>query len=313
MGNGGDIGLRHLKALSVLLQVRSLTRAAELLDTSQPAVSKLLARLRTHFGDPLFVREGMSMLPTPRAMEIAEPLRSLLAVSDELQISEATFDPTSSQREFKVAVTDVGMAHFVPLLMRALERAGKNLRLKAIPLDRRNILGVLQGHEADIAFGEFPNVEGSVRRQNIYVDPFVSVARRGHPRTKSLTDAKSFLRERHILVTASHTGHAAHESLEKALLAKLDESNVSVRVPSFVAAALVASHTDAIGTVPSRLAERLARDLPLQTIKPPIPLPRIEVGQIWHERYDRDSAHRWLRSTIFGLFRRPYQAKRDAR
>jgi len=119
-----DISLRHLKALSLLLEVRSLTKAAEILDVNQPTVSKMLARLRSHFGDPLFVRNGLLMQPTPRALELMEPLRGLLAISDDLKASTPTFNPSTSIREFKVLVGEVGMIHFVPPLMRDLEQSG---------------------------------------------------------------------------------------------------------------------------------------------------------------------------------------------
>jgi DNA-binding transcriptional LysR family regulator len=299
--NDSDISLRHLKTLSLLLEVCSLTKAAEILGTNQPTVSKTLARLRSHFGDPLFVRVGLSMQPTPRALEIAGPLRGMLAVSDHIHAATAAFDPTTSEREFKVLVSEVGMIHHVPTLMQKLERAGRGLRLRAVPLDSRHVSVKLESGEADIAFGAFPREVGGLRRQKLYVDPYVSVVRRGHPRLDRLSRPDELLRERHIMVTASSTGHAAHEQLERAMMSKLDPDLVYVRVPSFVTAAFVASRTDAVCTMPAKLASYLVRDLPLVVLKPPLALPRIEVAQVWHERVNRDPGHRWLRSTIFDM------------
>src|SRR5580692_6384918 len=88
-----DIGLRHLRVLSLLLEVGSITRAAQILDTTQSSVSKILAKLRVHFGDPLFVRVGLSLRPTPRAIELAQPLRGLLTASDAMRSSTSSFDP----------------------------------------------------------------------------------------------------------------------------------------------------------------------------------------------------------------------------
>ena len=96
-----DVTLRHLKVLSLLLDVRSLTKVAEILDVNQPTVSKMLARVRLHFGDPLFVRAGLLMQPTPRALGLMEPLRGLLAASDDLKASTSSFDPATSEREFR--------------------------------------------------------------------------------------------------------------------------------------------------------------------------------------------------------------------
>jgi len=298
-----DIGLRHLKTLHLLLEVRSLTKVAEVLDIGQPTVSKMLAKLRSHFGDPLFVRVGLMMEPTPRALDLAEPLRGLLAVSDDLKASNTDFAPKTSAREFRVLVSEVGMIHLVPPLMRSLEAAGTGLRLRAVPLDSRHVSAKLEGGEADIAIGAFPREIGQLRRQKLYVDSYASLVRKGHPRLNLLGRPDAFLRERHTLVTGSSTGHAAHAQLEKVLLSRLAPENIQLRVPSFISCAFVACQSDAIGTMPERLAAYLVRELPLEMIKTPLPLPRFDIAQVWHERFNRDSGHRWLRRRIFDLFR----------
>src|ERR1700692_2884557 len=95
-----DVSLRHLRVLTLLLEVGGLTHAAQILDTTQPTISKILTKLRAHFGDRLFVRVGLAMHPTPKAMELAQPLKELLTHSAALRASAATFDPRSSTREF---------------------------------------------------------------------------------------------------------------------------------------------------------------------------------------------------------------------
>lgn len=302
--NETDISLRHLKVLDLLLKVRSLTKAADIMGINQPSVSKMLGRLRAHFGDPLFVRVGLMMHPTPRALALAEPLRELLAVSDAITVSPTAFDPRTSEREFKVLVSEVGMIHLVPPLMRALERAGDGLRLRAVPLDSRVVSSKLESGEADIALGVFPRESGKLRRQKLYVDTFVSVVRKNHPRLASMKQPDGFVRERHILVTASSTGHGAHEQLEKVLLSRIAPERIQLRVPSFVSCAHVAYQFDAIGTLPEKFARYLSRELPLEYFKPPLVLPRIEIAQVWHERLNRDAGHRWLRAQVFDLFRR---------
>jgi DNA-binding transcriptional LysR family regulator len=110
-------------------------------------------------------------------------------------------------------------------------------------------------------------------------------------------------------VTSSSTGHAAHQLLEKTLLSKLEPSQIQISIPSFVTCAFVASRTDAIGTLPERLASYLATDLRLAMFTPPLPLPTVDIEQFWHERVTRDSGHRWLRSRIFALFGRQNPTK----
>jgi DNA-binding transcriptional LysR family regulator len=297
-----DISLRHLRVLTLLLEVRSLTRAAEILETTQPSISKVLGKLRGHFGDPLFVRVGLEMHPTPKAIELAQPLKGLLTTSDAMRAASAAFDPTTSTREFSVLVTEVGMIQLVPPIMRRLETEGPGLRLKALPLDSRQFGARLEAGEADIALGTFPGVAGTMRRQRLYSDGIVSVVRKDHPRLAQLSRADAFLRERHIVVTSSNTGHAAHRLLEQVFAAKLDNDRVQLRLPSFVAAAIVASRTDAAATMPERLAQYLAKDLGLAVFRTPLNLPRIEIGQFWHERVHQDRGHRWLRTVICDLF-----------
>jgi DNA-binding transcriptional LysR family regulator len=136
--NDADLRLRDFKVLSVVLRERSLTRAAEALNTTQPSVSKVLARLRIHFGDPLFVRNGQAMNPTPRALEIAAPLQSLLIAADTLCTPTPSFDPRTSDRTFKILTADTGFALLLPALLRKIATDGATLTLQAVPLDSRH-------------------------------------------------------------------------------------------------------------------------------------------------------------------------------
>jgi DNA-binding transcriptional LysR family regulator len=296
-----DVSLGDLAALVLLLEVGSLTRAAESLRISQPSLSKILGRLRTHFGDPLLVRVGLSMRPTPKAEQLLEPLRGLLAASDLLRASTRDFDAASSDREFSILVTDVGMIQTVPVLMRRLEARGPKLRLRALPLDARPLEARLEAGEADLAIGAFPQAAPTLRRQGLYADPFASVVRRGHPRLGELRGVDGFMRERHIVVVASSTGHAAHRRLERAFAAALRPEQVLVRAPSFVACAFLASRTDGVATIPLKLAEFLAEDLGLELFEPPLGLEPIGIDQFWHERMQQDRGHRWFRAEVFDL------------
>ena len=295
-----DVSLGDLAALVLLLEVGSLTRAAESLQISQPSLSKVLRRLRAHFGDPLLVRVGLSMRPTPKAEQLLEPLRGLLAASDLLRASTRDFDPASSDREFSILVTEVGMIQTVPVLMRRLEARGPNLRLRALPLDTRPLEARLEAGEADLAIGAFPQAAATLRRQSLYADPFASVVRRGHPRLSGLRGTDGFRRERHIVVVASPTGHAAHRRLERAF-GVLAPEQVLVRVPSFLACAFLASRTDGVATIPLKLAEFLAGDLGLELFEPPLGLEPIGIDQFWHERMQQDRGHRWFRAEVFDL------------
>jgi DNA-binding transcriptional LysR family regulator len=296
-----DLRLHDLRTLSVVLRERNLTRAAELLDTAQPAISKILAKLRTHFGDPLVIRNGHAMQLTPKAVEMTGPLRNLLDASDDLRVTPG-FDPSTSDRVFKLLVTDVGTIVFLPPLLTRMANEGGNLTLRAVPLDSRHFELKLESGEADLALGAFPTAPSGLRRQRLYFARYLSVARRHHPRLARLRTSAGFRTTHHIIVMASDLGHAAHRMVQHALEAEIAPERVLLRMSSFIAAAIIASRTDGVATVPEHVATHLAEQLGLETFKPPIQLPKYEIAQYWHERSHRDPGHRWLRKACFDLF-----------
>lgn len=297
-----ELNLREMRVLQGLLRERSITRTAQLLETTQPAISKTLTHLREQFSDPLFVRNGHAMQPTAKALDMAEPLRVLLDAADGLRAQSAAFDPATSDRLFSLLLTDVGMIRFLPPLIARLAAIAPNVSVRAVPLDSRNFEVKLETGEADLALGAFPQAAAYLRRQRLFSDGYLSVMRKRHPRLLTSQTRHGFLSERHILVTASETGHAAHRAAQRVLASQIAPSNILLRVPSFIAGAIVAAETDGIATLPANLANSIAAPLGLVAFKTPVALPRIEIAQYWHERYHRDAAHRWIRSIAFDLF-----------
>jgi DNA-binding transcriptional LysR family regulator len=300
-----ELSLRELRVLDALLRERSITRTAEAMETTQPAISKTLRNLRAQFSDPLFVRNGQAMQPTAKALDIADRLRVLLAAADGLRSAARGFDTATSGRLFSLLLTDVGMIIFLPPLIARVAALAPGVSVRAVPLDaRRQFEHRLETGEADLAFGAFPHAARHLRRQRLYFDGYSSVVRKRHPRAAKAQSRGGFLAERHILVTGSETGHAAHRTAQLVLSSAIAPANVMLRVPSFIAGAIVAAETDGIATLPANLARRLAGPLGLVAFETPITLPRIEIGQFWHERYHRDAGHQWLRKVTFDLFAR---------
>jgi DNA-binding transcriptional LysR family regulator len=297
-----DLSLRDLRILQVLLRECSVTRAAQVLETTQPVVSKTLAYLRGQFSDQLLVRNGHAMRPTAKAQEIAPQVKKLLETVDSLQADTQAFDQATSERMFGLLLSDVGMVRFLPPLITRMAVAAPRVLVRAVPLGSWQIASKLESGEADLALGAFPRAAPHLRRQKLYSDAYVSVARKNHARLRDMRSLAGFVDQRHILVTASETGHAAHSQAEHAISTRIAPSNILLRVPSFLAGAIVASQTDGIVTLPANLAKSVAAPLGLAAFKTPLALPRIEIAQYWHERFHRDAAHRWLRSLTFELF-----------
>jgi DNA-binding transcriptional LysR family regulator len=303
--NGNDLKLRDLRVLEVMLTEGSLTRAAFRLDTTQPSLSKALSRLRAHFGDPLLVRDGQAMRPTPKGAGMLAPVRELLQAASAIgNPATGPFDPASSDRKFKLIVSDVGMLLFLPALTARLAASGSLLKLEAVPLDSHHFEARLASGEADLALGAYAKASEGLRRQQLYADGYLGVVRRGHPRRKHLGRIAEFRAAQHVVVVASETGHTAHRMAQDAIEGVVAAERMLLRLPSFIAAALVAAGTDGVATIPANLALSLKDRLQLVTFPPPVRMPPISVAQYWHERYHRDPGHRWLRQTCFDLFAR---------
>ncbi len=285
----------------ILLQERSLTRAAQFLDVSQPALSKSLSKLRSHFGDPLFIRVGSKMEPTARALELEQPIRSLLEAARSLNISPGPFSPKESNRAFSFFLSDVGVVLLLPFVLRLLAKEAPNVRLRAIQADSKQLNARLESGEVDLAVGDFPPLVRNIRRQRLYADGYLSLGRKQHPRIGSQPSRNEFVSERHVLVSASGTGHA-HLSAERVIVRTIPPSNIVLRVASFSAAALVVKQSDLITTLPARMTRLLAREMDLQVVVPPIELPRIHISQYWHERFHREPGNKWFRGVLVRLF-----------
>lgn len=306
-GESLDLDLHHLRVFDSLMRERSLTRAARALNVTQPALSKTLARLRRHFADPLFVRMSLRMEPTPKAIELAEPVRGILDRMRNLKTTHVPFDPRTSRRTFTFCVVDAGIAKLLPPLVTMMMREAPHVRLQVLQVDAQQLEGWLESGKIDFAMGSYPALVKGVRRQLLWVERYVGVVRKGHPRLGPRPSLRAFVAEKHVLVSTQGTGHA-HRRAERAIEAAIPPANIVCRVPMFIAAAVMAKHTDTVATLPLSIATMLARDLDLEIIAPPIKLPKIEIAQYWHERFDREPGIQWIRKVFPTLFRRPIAA-----
>jgi DNA-binding transcriptional LysR family regulator len=302
LGYTADLDLQHLRVLDVLLRERSLTRAAKVLDVTQPALSKTLARLRRFFDDPLFVRVSHRMEPTPKALALAKPVADLLEQMRALRGDHVVFDPKRSNRTFQFCVVDAGVIKLLPPLLKRVADEAPHVRLRVVQLEGAHLESWLETGTVDFAMGAFPDLSKSIRRQYLWTEEYVSVVNRGHPRLSVAPSLREFAAERHVLASTMGTGHA-HRLAERAVEAAIPPENILCRVPIFIAAAVIAKHTDTVATLPMSIAAVLADDLDLEIIKPPIKLPKIEIYQYWHDRFHREPGSKWIRDIFSSLFR----------
>jgi DNA-binding transcriptional LysR family regulator len=293
--------LRDLLILETLLTERSLTRAAFVLRVSQPAVSKALARLRRRFADPLLVRTAHGMEATRRGLSLQLAAREVLLAAKELDAPQAEFDPQRSARQFRLFISDAGVVRMLPQVMRSIQNDGCRISLHAVQIDPERLLSKFEAGDIDLAVGPFPPLGQTIRRLRLYTEGYASVARLGHPRLGAQPSLAAFRAERHVIVSPYATADV-HRQLDRLLTEILPPENIALRAPGFVAAALVAKHSDAVATLPARVGRMLAQELGLQLIHAPLTMPRIPIGLCWHERSHRDPANQWLRSLFHRLF-----------
>ena len=199
-------------------------------------------------------------------------------------------------------MVDAGVIKLLPPLVNLLQEEAPHVRLSAVQFDAQHLDSWLETGTIDFAMGSFPHLTKGIRRQPLWIERYVSVVRKDHPRLSAEPSLKAFAAEKHVLVSTFGTGHA-HQLAERAVEAAIPAENIICRVPIFLAASIIAKRSDAVATLPLSIATVLAEDLDLAVITPPIKLPKIEISQYWHERFHREPGNQWIRSIFARLFR----------
>lgn len=296
-----DLDLTQLIVFDAMYRNRSVIKAARALDLPQSTLSRCLAKLRSYFNDPLFVKTQQGMEPTPVAETFAVPVSEMVRIYQTKLRNAGGFDPATTMREFKIAASDMGALLVLPALDRVSRTAAPFVRFSAAPLGRVELITSLETGEIDLAFGSFDELYGCVRSQTLTVDNYVCVTHQNrHDRTIPLS-LQEFKAARHILVDARALG-SIHQRIERRLLDVCPSQNVRLVAESFLVAGLLLDQDDFILTVPSRVASLLCERSSLVAFAPPIDLPEFKVTQYWHERYDREPGNQWLRRGLWQIF-----------
>jgi DNA-binding transcriptional LysR family regulator len=290
----GDIDLNLLVVFDAVMQERNLTRAGRRLGLSQPATSHALARLRVVLQDELFVRAPDGMRPTPRAEQMAEPVREALRAL-QVTLEPVAFEPGKATNSFTLAVNNHAARAVVPTLVRQVERVAPRISLTIRSVGMLDTLDQLDSGSIDVAL--CPLVDGGERFKCVCImsDDYVAVLDRAHaPEGEMGLSVEQLAARPHIVITT--TGDDT-SFVDTTLAAHGLTRRVSARVP-FLSLVLMMIGTDGIAVVPRRVAMDLAQVCPLAVRELPFASPRAEVEMIWHRRLDSQPAHRWLREAI---------------
>ncbi|KAF1023684.1 MAG: PCP degradation transcriptional activation protein [Paracidovorax wautersii] len=294
--------LNLLRVLVALHRWRSVSKAAEALQLSQPATSLALGRLRKAVHDPLFVRSRSGMVPTSRCSELAEAAAKALSGFNEHLLNQPAFDPATSRRDFVVAAVDVGELHFLPRLMVYLHHMAPHCNLQCKTFALNEIETAMEEGRCDLALGLFAELaKSSLHVQHLSTQRMVCLVRQDHPTVRSSrVDMAGFLALSHVVVRP--TG-LSQELFESRLKAQGGTRRVQLVTEHFMAVPSIIAATDLIVTVPRPIADYYARIEKLRVVEPPINIDAFPVSVFWHPCFHLDPAVRWLRESIIHLFR----------
>jgi DNA-binding transcriptional LysR family regulator len=302
-----DTDLNLLTALDALLAEGSVAGAARRLGLSASAMSRTLARLRAATGDPLLVRAGRSMVPTPHATQLRERVRDLAQDARAvLRPAIASLDLAGLKRSFTIRCNDGFVEVFAAQLVAAVTAAAPHVRLHFAPKPDKDVRALREGL-VDLEIGVLGKSGPEVRLQTLFRDQFVCAVREGHP----LLGRGKITAERYAAcghVVASRRGHWTGP-VDEALAALGLSRTVVVVVPSFRAALAVASVSDLVALVTGSFFDATqghqakSGPAPVRSCPLPVRTEPITVSQMWHPRLDADPAHRWLRGLVLATCR----------
>ncbi|VWB79858.1 LysR family transcriptional regulator [Burkholderia lata] len=298
-----NIDLNLLLVFDVLYRTRSTTRAADALHLTQPSVSNALKRLRTLFDDALFVKTADGMQPTPRADAIAARVdEGLASLRTALQAGRA-FDPSTSTRTFRLYTSDLGQAIFMPPLVAHLRRVAPGIRIVTAdpPLDAAQQMMKLG--QIDLALGMFTGLHADFHQQRLFHETYVALVRNDHPTIGATLTAEQFFAADHVSYTPTAGSHAHFEAALYALSPHAGNTrHVVLQLAHSFGLERIVSSSDLVACIPSRLARVLSRLQDVRAVPLPFDTAPADIAQFWHERYQRDEGHQWLRTLVYDLF-----------
>lgn len=294
--NVSNIDLNLLKALDALLDTQSVTKAAELSNLSQPAMSRALNRLQHVVKDPLLVRSGRGMVLTPRGESLRIPVRDALAQVS-MVFKPQVFDPSKAQDRFRIMAPDYVAQMIMPTVLGQVFKLAPKIQIDMENLSATGISDLCEG-EMSLGFGvvdDGPTLY-NVAAQALFDDRQVCLMRKEHPLLDGGITLENYAASSHALLSITGRGGGRIDDVlkERGLTRK-----IALRLTQFMTISAVIAPTDLIITVPELLARKVMTDaLHMAPLPKEIQTPSFTVSQIWHERYTQDPAHQWLRRLI---------------
>lgn len=284
------LDLNLLVAFSALMSHRNVTRAAEELGVSQPALSHALTRLRNYYQDPLFFHVKGAMLPSSRAEELFEPISRALDLIAET--FDSKFDPASLRRTFRIGLVEYAALLLLPTLVLKLRAEAPGVQLAFDYMNERKAEQLLISRDIEFAIGVFSSQNDACLRETIAVDRFVCIARSGHKDIgKKLTVAK-YVKLEHIRLPFYNS------MIDAALKSRGLSRKFSVKTENAWSVPFLVAKSDALATIPERIAFVFRQFCRVNVLELPYKIAPFNVDLVWHQRVQTDPAHIWLRQIV---------------
>jgi len=293
------VDLNLFVVFDTIYRERNLTRAADKLNLSQPAVSHALSRLRDNFDDPLFERAGKGVQPTPMAKAIIARVRLALGELEAAMSEGLAFDPAESGREFVIACRDAMESAVLGRLMCFLQKNAPGVSVRSVRLPRREMEASLANGKVDIVADVLLPVSDDISHRHILSESLVVAMRKEHPAAIATWNLDAYINADHVLVSSRAEGPGVEDfALSRAGYRR----NVRLRCQNHFSALQVISDTDMLLTLPATFASRLL-DESVHVIRPlPVHSEALDIHLYWHTKVERDPAVMWLRDQLMAMF-----------
>lgn len=298
-----SIDYNLFQVLLTIYHQGSVSRAADKLHLTQPAVSHALSRLRRHFDDVLFERHGKKMVPSDFCQHIIADVENSLRTLQQTMSQPKHWDVRQLNRSFNVAVRDILEALYFPQLLAHLQTIAPNVRIRNVSIEPKHLPEALKSGDIDLALDSLIAMPANIHNQTLGRSRFVLLCRQGHP-IIARCDLASYQQWPHVVAALKASDI---NLVDNALTAQQLHRNVVLRCENFYGAVQTVCHTDLIMTAPEKAARQFASHLPLQILPLPLSLPDISIHLYWWQVAESDPAIRWLRDEIQQLSRRLFR------
>lgn len=301
MSNLRRIDLNLLTVFDTVMAERNMSRAADKIGMSQPALSLAISRLRHIVDDPLFVRSGHGVRPTQKAMDMATPVHRALNIINGALETESEFDSGTSNRNFSLALGDAGDLLILPELMQGLEESQSSIQIDSLPFYANNIRKSMLLGEVDLCLWvePFDTGEGDISSQKIATEKNVCIVRNDHPFTEEIIDYEQYANMKHLVMRLPRDYGTT--VVDRELWKNNLKREYTIKVHNLHAYPHILESTNLVGTVPLSIARKFASEYNLRIIQSPI-ITDLPIYLSWPQSLDSDAGHQWLRQRVAKIY-----------